>query len=67
MTGLGTDEGKAAYKLRKQTVEPVFGQIKEAKGFRRFLRRGLPAVSAEWSFLCTVHNLLKLQKALAAV
>src|SRR5450830_1845405 len=64
---LGTDEGKAAYKLRKQTVEPIFGQVKEARGFRRFLRRGLPAVSAEWSFLCTVHNLLKLQKALTAV
>ena len=63
---LGTVEGKAAYKLRKQTVEPVFGQIKAARAFRQFLRRGLPAVSAEWSFLCTVHNLLKLQRALAA-
>ena len=48
------------YRLRKQTVEPVFGQIKEARGFRRFLRRGLANVQGEWSLLCTVHNLLKL-------
>src|ERR1035437_8133493 len=64
---LASPEGKAIYKLRKQTVEPVFGQIKSARSFRQFLRRGLPAVEAEWSLLCTVHNLLKLQKALAAV
>lgn len=57
---LSTAEGKQVYKLRKQTVEPVFGQIKSARGFRQFLRRGLPAVTAEWSLLCTVHNLLKL-------
>jgi transposase len=57
---LSTAEGKQVYKLRKQTVEPVFGQIKGARGFRQFLRRGLDAVGAEWSFLCTVHNLLKL-------
>lgn len=60
---LATAEGKAIYKLRKQTVEPVFGQIKSARGFRQFLRRGSAAVEAEWSLLCTVHNLLKLQKA----
>jgi transposase len=59
-------EGKAIYKLRKQTVEPVIGQIKAARGFRQFLRRGLAAVSAEWSLVCTVHNLLKLGKAWAA-
>jgi IS5 family transposase len=58
-----TSDGKQLYKLRKQTVEPVFGQIKGARGFRQFLRRGLPAVSAEWTMLCTVHNLLKLHKA----
>ena len=62
---LSTAEGKASYKLRKQTVEPVFGQIKSARGFRQFLRRGQVAVESEWSFLCTVHNLLKLQKAVA--
>lgn len=60
---LSTDEGKQAYKLRKQTVEPVFGQIKAARGFRQFLRRGLSNVSDEWSFLCTAHNLLKLFRA----
>jgi len=60
---LATPAGKAVYKLRKQTVEPVFGQIKEARGLRRFLRRGLAAVESEWTMACTVHNLLKLQKA----
>ena len=60
---LTTAEGKAIYKLRKQTVEPVFGQIKGARGFRQFLRRGLINVEGEWSLLCTTHNLLKLHKA----
>jgi transposase len=55
-------EGKALYKLRKQTVEPVIGQIKAARGFRQFLCRGLAAVQAEWSLVCTAHNLLKLAK-----
>ncbi len=40
--------------------EPVFAQIKHARGFRQFLRRGLRAVSQEWALICTVHNLLKL-------
>ena len=57
---LFSPEGKALYKLRKQTVEPVFGQIKAARGFRQFLCRGLEAVQAEWSLACTAHNLLKL-------
>lgn len=48
------------YRLRKQTVEPVFGQIKQARGFRQFLLRGLENVQAEWSMICAVHNLLKL-------
>jgi hypothetical protein len=48
------------YRLRKQTVEPVFGQIKQARGFRQFLLRGLDNVQAEWSMICAVHNLLKL-------
>jgi hypothetical protein len=56
--------GKALYKLRKQTVEPVFGQIKGARGFRQFLRRGQAATRGEWALLCTVHNLLKLHKSL---
>ncbi|MBI5289403.1 MAG: IS1182 family transposase [Chloroflexi bacterium] len=60
---LSSAEGKMIYKLRKQTVEPVFGQIKGARGFRQFLRRGQTAVESEWSVLCTVHNVLKLFKA----
>ena len=51
---------RSRYRLRKQSVEPVFGQIKEARGFRRFLLRGLEKVTGEWSLLCTAHNLLKL-------
>lgn len=63
---LATADGKATYKLRKQTVEPVFGQIKGPRGFRQFLRRGLAAVGAEWALVCTAHNLLKLAGAGAA-
>jgi transposase len=48
------------YRLRKQLPEPVFGQIKQARGFRQFLLRGLEKVHAEWSIVCTAHNLLKL-------
>ena len=54
------------YRLRKQTVEPVFGQIKHARGFRQFLMRGLAKVSGEWAMVCTAHNLLKLATARAA-
>jgi transposase len=57
---LTSPEGKARYKLRKQTIEPVFGQIKEIRGARRFQRRGLRACTAEWQLLCGTHNLLKL-------
>ena len=57
---LRTVEGRAVYKLRKAVVEPVFGQIKEARGFRRFRLRGLAKVQAEWKLICTTHNLLKL-------
>lgn len=57
---LQTPTGKRAYSRRKETVEPVFGQIKEARGIRRFLFRGLGSVQAEWSLICTTHNLLKL-------
>ena len=48
------------YRLRKQVVEPVFGQIKQARGFRQFLLRGVEKVRAEWAMICTTHNLLKL-------
>jgi transposase len=54
------------YRLRKQTVEPVFGQIKHARGFRQFLMRGVKKVTAEWAMLCTVHNILKLARHVAA-
>lgn len=55
-----TPEGHAVYARRKAIVEPVFGQIKEARGFRRFSFRGFPKVAAEWSLICLTHNLLKL-------
>jgi hypothetical protein len=48
------------YRLRKQRPEPVFGQIKQARGFRQFLLRGIEKVRAEWALVCTAHNLLKL-------
>jgi transposase len=57
---LASEQGKACYATRKQTVEPVFGQLKERQGARRFLRRGLAACEAEWKLLCGTHNLLKL-------
>jgi len=59
---LRTPEGRAVYRRRKAIVEPVFGQIKEGRGFRRFLLRGLGKVSAEWKLLCATHNLLKLYR-----
>jgi transposase len=55
-----TPEGKALYARRKVIVEPVFGQIKEARGFRRFLLRGLDAIRGEWRLICLTHNLLKM-------
>jgi hypothetical protein len=57
---LASEDGKARYAKRKETVEPVFGQIKEVRGARRLLRRGLAACDAEWKLLCGTHNLLKL-------
>jgi Transposase DDE domain len=61
---LQSEDGKACYAKRKQTVEPVFGQIKDGRGARRFLRRGLRACEAEWKLLCGTHNLLKTVAAL---
>ena len=58
---LRTKAGRAVYARRKAIVEPVNGQIKQARGFRQFLRRGLERVSQEWSLVCTAHNLLKLR------
>ena len=57
---LASEQGKACYAKRKETVEPVFGQLKEQQGARRFTRRGLAACEAEWKLLCGTHNLLKL-------
>jgi len=56
---------RSRYRLRKQIVEPVFGQIKQARGFRQLLLRGLDKVRGEWAMLCTAHNLLKLATASA--
>jgi transposase len=55
-----TPEGRAVYARRKVIVEPVFGQIKEARGFRRFLLRGLQNIRGEWRLVCLTHNLLKI-------
>ena len=54
---------RSRYRLRKQIVEPVFGQIKQGRGFRQFLLRGVEKVRAEWAMLCTAHNLVKLARA----
>ena len=54
---------RSRYRLRKQIVEPVFGQIKQARGFRQFLLRGIEKVRAEWAMICTAHNLTKLARA----
>lgn len=57
---LRTKKGRQIYGLRKELPEPVFGQIKQVRGFRQFLLRGLDKVSVEWKVICTGHNLLKL-------
>ena len=60
---LRTKKGKVCYGLRKELPEPVFGQIKQVRGFDHFLLRGLENVSSEWKVICTGHNLLKLFRA----
>jgi transposase len=57
-----TKTGAAAYAARKGIVEPVIGQIKQARGFRQFLLRGFEKVQGEWSLVCTTHNILKLYR-----
>jgi len=57
---LGTRVGKAAYALRKQTVEPVFGIIKSVMGFRQFLLRGLENVANEWTLVCLAWNVKRM-------
>ena len=63
---LRTVAGRKVYSRRKVIVEPVFGQIKQARGFRQFLRRGVANVRHEWALVCTAHNILKLFTAMAA-
>src|SRR5919197_5933837 len=55
-----SEPGRALYARRKVIVEPVFGQIKAGRGFRRFLLRGLKKIRGEWSMVCLGHNLLKI-------
>jgi hypothetical protein len=55
-----TKKGRAEYARRKVIIEPVFGQIKQAMGFRNFLLRGLAKMKGEWKLVCLTHNLLKL-------
>jgi len=64
---LASEEGRAVYARRKAIVEPVFGQIKQGRGFRRFSFRGLGPVEAEWQLVCLTHNLLKLFRAQAGI
>ena len=59
---LKTQAGKAVYAARKAIVEPVFGQIKQARGFRQFLLRGIDKVRGEWSLVCLTHNILKIYR-----
>src|SRR5713226_1918437 len=59
---LQTRAGRAIYATRKTIVEPVFGQIKQARGFRQFLLRGLAKVQGEWALVCLTHNILKLYR-----
>ena len=64
---LKTAHGHAVYKMRKAIVEPVFGQIKEVRGFRRFSLRGEEKVAYEWQLICLTHNLLKLFRATVCI
>jgi len=57
-----TKAGRAIYSQRKTIVEPVFGQIKQGRGFRQFLRRGKEKVAVEWALICLTHNILKMHR-----
>jgi hypothetical protein len=59
---LQTQVGRRIYAMRKAIVEPVFGQIKQVRGFRQFLLRGLEKVQREWALVCLTHNILKLHR-----
>lgn len=62
---LRTTRGRRLYARRKAIVEPVFGQIKQGRGYRQFLLRGMRQVRGEWALICTTHNMLKLWRTLA--
>ena len=64
---LKTSEGREIFAKRGKTVEPVFGQLKDARGLERFMRRGLAACQSEWSLMCAGHNLLKLWRSGVAI
>ncbi len=59
---MSVKKGKAIYRRRQQIIEPVFGQIKDARGIRSFMRRGKAAADSEWKLICGTHNLLKLYR-----
>lgn len=62
---IASEDGRSIYGKRKAIVEPVFGIIKQARGLRAFLRRGLSNIRVEWGLMCTAHNLMKLLAARA--
>ena len=63
MRKLQTKAGRAVYAARKCVVEPVFGQIKQARGIRQFLLRGIRKVRGEWALACLTHNIPRLYAA----
>jgi transposase len=62
---LQTQLGRRIYAMRKAIVEPVFGQIKQVRGFRQFLLRGVEKVQMEWALVCLTHNILKLHRVIS--
>ena len=63
---LKSDRGRGLYRLRQQTVEPVFGIIKQVMGFRRFMLRGIEKVSLEWELVCLAYNCKRLHRLIQA-
>ena len=59
---LASERGRARYRLRQQTVEPVFGVIKAVMGFRQFLLRGIDKLSGEWTLVCLAYNCKRLHR-----
>ncbi|HUO48214.1 MAG TPA: transposase [Acidimicrobiales bacterium] len=63
---LADPDNQALYKKRQSAIEPVFGNIKGNRGYRRFVRRGITAVNSEWRLICATHNLMKLRRSALA-